>query len=81
MASWQGVIDAKDVARLYSDKLGQWLLLEVIEMGKNGKAEKFRLIAHDSNKERLKDLMEEDDWDWSKKYIFVFADPDKLCEI
>jgi hypothetical protein len=81
MERWQGVIDAKDVAQLYSDKLGQWLLLEVIRMGKNGKAEKFKLVAYDYNKERLKDLMEEDDWDWSKKYIFVFADPDKLCEI
>jgi len=81
MDYWQGVINVKDVARLYDDKTGQWLLLEVIKMGENGKAEEFKLVAYSHEKERLKDLMDEDDWDWDKKYIFVFADPDKLCEI
>jgi len=39
------------------------------------------LISYDRKKEHLYDLMEEDGWDWEKKYIFVFADPDSLCEI
>jgi len=78
---WQGVINAKDVAHLYNDKLGHWLLLEVITMGSNGKAEKFKLIAAAKEKARLYELMEEDDWDWDKKYIFVFANPDSLCDI
>ncbi len=81
MERWQGIINAKDVAHLYNDKTGHWLLLEVVRMGPNGKAEEFKLIAYDKDKARLYDLMEDDDWDWDKQYIFVFADPDSLCEI
>lgn len=81
MERWQGVINSKDVARLYNDKTGNWLLLEVIKMGGNKKVEEFKLIAFDSEKDKLYKLMEKDDWDWNKKYIFVFADPDTLCEL
>ncbi|MCF6351517.1 MAG: hypothetical protein L3J06_00760 [Cyclobacteriaceae bacterium] len=81
MEHWQGVINAKDVAKLYNNKINQWLLLEVIKMGKNRRAEEFKLVAFDKNKEKLKALMEDDDWDWDKKYMFVFADPNSLCEI
>ena len=81
MERWQGVINAKDVAHLYNKQLGHWLLLEVIKMGRNGKAEEFKLIAYHRQKEHLHNLMDEDDWDWNKKYIFVFADPNTLCEL
>ena len=81
MERWQEVIKAKDVANLYNDKLGYWLVLEVIKIDRSGKAEEFRLIAYDRKKEHLQDLMDEDDWDWDKKYIFVFADPNTLCEL
>jgi hypothetical protein len=81
MDSWRGIINAKDVAHLYNDKLGYWLLLEIIKMGNGGKAEEFKLIAYNKKKEHLNDLMEEDDWDWDKKYLFVFADPNTLCEL
>ncbi|MCF6360147.1 MAG: hypothetical protein L3J29_05215 [Cyclobacteriaceae bacterium] len=81
MEHWQGVINAKDVAKLYNEKINQWLLLEVIKTGKNRRAEEFKLIAFDKSKEKVKALMEDDNWDWNKKYIFVFADPDSLCEI
>ncbi len=81
MERWQGVINARDVARLYNDKSNHWLLLEVLKKDKNGKAEEFKLIACDPDKDRLYELMEDDDWDWDKQYIFVFADPDSLCEI
>jgi len=81
MDRWQGVINARDVAQLYDEKSGQWLLLEVVKMGALGKAEEFKLIAYDNNKEKLHELMEDDDWDWDKKYIFVFADPNSICEL
>lgn len=81
MEHWQGVINARDVAKLYKDKIGCWLLLEVIKMGANGKAEKFKLIAFNKKKEILNNLMEDDNWEWDKNYIFVFADPNTLCEI
>lgn len=80
MEHWHEVINVKDVARLYNDKMGNWLLLEVLKVGKNGKAEEFKLIAYNKDKKNLYELMEEDNWDWGKKYIFVFADPDTLCE-
>ena len=81
MEQWQGVINAKEVARLYNDLTGQWLLLEVIKVDKKGKAEKFILLANDKDKEQLYKLMDSDEWDWDKKYLFVFADPNNLCEI
>jgi hypothetical protein len=81
MEQWQGVINAKEVARLYNDLTGQWLLLEVIKMDSKGKAERFKLIANDRDKEQLYKLMDSDEWDWDKKYLFVFADPNNLCEI
>ena len=81
MEQWQGVIKSKDVAQLYNDKVDHWLLLEVIKMGSNGKAEEFKLIAFDRKKEQLYELMEDENWDWSKKYIFVFADPNSLCDL
>jgi len=78
---WQGIINVKDVARLYNDKSGNWLLLEVIKVGENGKAEEFKLVAYKRKKELLYKMMEDDNWDWDKKYIFVYADPDTLCEL
>ncbi len=81
MEQWQGVISAKEVARLYNDLTGQWLLLEVIKVDNKGKAEKFKLIAYDLDKDQLYKLMDSDEWDWNKKYLFVFADPNNLCEI
>ena len=82
MERWQGrVINAREVAELYKDKWGEWLLLEVIKMGKTGKAEEFKLLAHAKDKIHLHDHMDDDDWDWNKKYIFVFADPDSVCEL
>lgn len=81
MEQWQGVISAKDVAQLYNDLINQWLLLEVVKTNKNGKAEKFKLIAYNKDKNELYKLMESEDWNWDKKYVFVFADPNSLCEI
>ncbi len=81
MEQWQGVISATKVASLYNDLTGQWLLLEVIEVDKKGKAKKFKLLANNKEKDELYKLMDKDDWDWDKKYLFVFADPNNLCEI
>ena len=81
MEQWQGVIKAKEVAALYNDLTGQWLLLEVVKIAESGKVDQFRLIANNKDKEQLYELMEHDDWDWDKKYLFVFADPNSLCEI
>lgn len=81
MEQWQGVINAKQVAQLYNDLSQNWLLLEVLKMGANKKAEEFKLIAYNKSKDKLKELMEDDDWDWDKKYIFVYADPNGICEI
>ncbi len=76
------VISTKDVARLYNDKPGEWLLLDVLKTGSNGRAELFKLLAHSNDKENLYAyIMEDENWNWDKKYIFVFADPDNLCEI
>ena len=83
MEVWKDkIINSKDVARLYNDKLREWLLLEVIKTGSNGKAEQFKLLANAKNKDELYEfVMEDEEWNWDKKYIFVYADPNSVCEI
>ncbi len=83
MSSWSNrIIDASEVATLYQENPGFWLLLDVLQTGQNGRASKFRLLAKARNKDDLYDyLMEDEDWNWDKKYIFVFSDPDKLCDL
>ena len=80
---WKGrKINAAEVAQLYHEIPHQWMLLEVLST-KNGKAEWFYLLKHAKDKEELYDyLMDEDEnWDSTKKYIFVYADPDDICKI
>lgn len=83
--TWKNrIIDAAEVGQLYQDNPGIWLLLDVLETGKNGRASKFKLLAKSSDKEDLYDFLMEDeseDWSWDKKYIFVFSDPDKQCDL
>ncbi len=80
---WKGkVITDKEVAELYNTYPEQWLLLEVLETGPSGRASKFKLLTHSEHKDALYDfLMEDENWDWSKKYIMVYADPNYQCEI
>lgn len=76
------VINAKEVAKLYNDKPREWLLLEVLKTGKNNRAELFKLLANSKNKEELHEyVMEDKNWNSNKKYIFVYTDPDKICEV
>jgi len=83
MEAWKDkIIRADEVADLYNDTLGEWLLLEVLKFGPNGKAELFKLLMHAAEKEQLHDyMMDDEDWSWDKKYILVFADPEKTCDI
>ncbi len=76
-----GIISAEEVAELYQQLQGAWLLLRVYERDQNGKAKKFMLIEHNEKKEKLYELFEEDDWDWDGEYMFVFADPNSICKI
>ena len=76
------IISAYEVADLYNKYKNEWLLLEVIKRNeKTGKADRFILIDHDGDKNKLYDMMESDDWDWDKEYMFVFADPDSVCNL
>ncbi|MCB0650980.1 MAG: hypothetical protein KDC85_06870 [Saprospiraceae bacterium] len=83
MAGWRDrIIDAAEVAQMYEDNPGVWLLLDVLETGPNGRASKFRLLAQAKDKNDLYDiLMEDEAWSWDKKYIFVYSDPDKHCDL
>ncbi len=83
MEAWKDkILHSSDVAGLYKDKPREWLLLEVIKTGSNGKAELFKLLAHAKIKDDLYDyVMDDEEWERDKKYIFVFADPDRICEL
>ncbi|MCI0443724.1 hypothetical protein L0152_10955 [bacterium] len=83
MSKWiQKVIDRSQLAQLYSDHAGKWLLLEIMERNGNDHPKKFKLISLDSDKEKLHEyLLEDESWDWSKKYLMIFADPEKPCTI
>ena len=81
MEEWKNkVIYANEVARLYAALPYEWLLLHVLKNGLNGKAEEFALISHSKVKDDLYDIIMEEESD-KKNMIFVFADPDGICEI
>lgn len=71
------------MAQVYQENPGVWLLLEVLERNpNNGRAEKLCLLKAAAQKEALYDfLLEQEDWNWHKEYVFVYSDPDKQCEI
>ncbi|RMD95595.1 MAG: hypothetical protein D6813_00070 [Calditrichaeota bacterium] len=72
----------RDIPQLYLEQAGEWLLLEVLETNAKNEPIKFRLLAHNPDKYILHDfILEDDHWDWSKKYLLVFADPNKPCTL
>ena len=75
-------LNVEDIASLYNQHIGEWLLLEILKRNnETGKLEKFNLITHNKDKDVLYKLMESEDWNWDKKYLFVFADLKSLCEV
>jgi hypothetical protein len=71
-----------DLGQLYHDLAGEWLLLEILQGEKEKLPAKFRLHAHHRDKDKLREfMMEHEDWNWNKKFLFVQADPEKPCEI
>lgn len=83
VANWtEKEILLRDLGQLYQELAGEWLLLEILEGAEKKLPTKFRLHAHHSDKNKLHEFMlEHDGWDWSKKYLFVQANPEKPCEI
>lgn len=74
--------EVSDIQKLYVRHSGEWLLLEVTERNEFDQPIRLRLIAASPDKETLRELVLEDDlWDWSRRYLMVFADPDKPCTI
>lgn len=72
----------RDLGQLYHDLAGEWLLLEILEGAEKKMPTQFRLHAHHLDKDKLHDFMlEHDEWDWSKKYLLVKADPEKPCDL
>ena len=75
-------IEVEDFPQLYHQLAGQWLLLEVVAGHAGGEPRKFRLLGKDRNKSALHEMIMDDDrWDWQKKYLIVLADPTKPCDI
>ena len=75
-------INDVEMALLYKDFPNQWLLFEVLEINENRRPVLFKLIDRGNNKEDILDLiMENENWDSTKKHIILFADPDKPCDL
>lgn len=72
-----------DIVDMYTDLEHQWLLIEVIERDKNGTATEIRLAYFSKEKDDVHEhlMEEEDNWDWGKNYLVVYADPKKQCEL
>ncbi len=76
------ILDLKDLARLYAEKAGKWLLLEILETDKENNPTKLRLITHSASKEQLHEHLSEDsEWEWKRRYLIVLADPTKPCTL
>jgi hypothetical protein len=70
------------LAGLYREFEGEWLLVEVVERDAAGAPRRLIVHAHDAGREKLHDWMaERDDWDWSRTYLLLHADPGKTCEL
>ncbi len=75
------IFTADEIIQLHHDMPGYWLLLEIIEQDRDEKATLLKLLDYSKDKENLYEwLMEDEEWDWNKKYIFVFTDP-STCDI
>jgi len=75
-------IRLKEISRLYEETAGDWLLLEILETNAAGTPIRLRVLAQSRDKDELHELMmEQDDWDWSKRYLIVYSDPTRPCEI
>ena len=75
------IVTAAEVAEFYKQYPGFWFLLEVLEISKDGKAERMRVVRYNKNKDVLREYILEESVDMNSKYIFVFASPDGRCEI
>lgn len=82
-SDWAGKeILLSDLCQLYRDLAGQWLLLEILTGEANQSATRIRLHTHHADKDKLHEwMLEHNDWDWSKRYLFVQADPEKPCDL
>ena len=83
-SSWKTKrIFRSDIVDMYIELEGNWLLVEVMERDDNGTATEIRLAHYDKEKENVHEYLmeEEENWDWTKSYLVVFADPTKQCEL
>ncbi len=72
----------KEIPELYQSLAGHWLLFEVLETNANQTPVRLRLLKHSTSKDELYDfLMEDEQWDWNRQYLIVYADPTRPCTI
>lgn len=63
------------------DKAGFWALLEILEEDARGEPAKFKILAYHKNRELLYEyILEDENWNWKRRYLIVYADPSK-CTI
>ncbi|RMG68516.1 MAG: hypothetical protein D6715_02075 [Calditrichaeota bacterium] len=75
-------VHLKEIPELYQRLAGQWLLFEILETNANQTPVRLRLLKNSSNKDDLYEfLMEDDQWNWDRQYLIVYADPSRPCTI
>jgi hypothetical protein len=72
-----------DIVDMYNDLEHHWLLIEVIGRDENGTATEIRLAHFAKEKDDVHEFLmeEEENWDWCKNYLVIYADPKKECEL
>jgi len=83
VSKWKNkILGLKELSEMYLEEAGNWVLLEILGYDSRGQANRVRVVELHSDKEALLDYMMEHDeeWDWTKKYVIVKADP-KLCTL
>jgi len=72
-----------DIVDMYNDLEHLWLLIEVISRDENGTATEIRLAYFAKEKDDVYEFLmeEEENWDWTRSYMVVYADPKKECEL
>jgi hypothetical protein len=75
-------ISLDELSRLYQDLAGEWLLMEILATDEGNIPLALKLHMHHPEKDKLHEFMSEHDgWAWNKKYLILYADPTKPCDI
>ena len=76
------VLSDVQISRLYQKIPNTWVLLEPLVFNRDNRATSLKILSFDHNKDKLRDLLlENDDWISKKSLLYFFTGNDGTCSI